>query len=962
MSIRFEMLGGARIALGDETSQSVKATVRGQALAYLALSGDWVTRDRLGFLFWADSPDATARHNVRQLLKRMRQLSWLEGLETLGDSVRWLVPNDVADLTELVAREDWAALPSSGDLLPGLERNSTAEFEEWLLAQRHRTLSLWQAAVVASARHAEAQGDPSSGLRLLEPILNSFSGGEVLGPYMELAVKADRRDLAVAAFDRVAAHLSSELGVDPPASAAEAIQRLTSQASSQAADSERRGIVGRDRELAEITRLLAQPECRLLTLVGAAGIGKSTIAREVLNDSSASHVDGSSFVSLESVVDPDDVPASIAAGLAISLDGRADPVDQIVVALRERDMLLVLDNAEHLRPAWGVFSRLVQSCPRVQLVITSRERLRLEDEWIYEVSGLREDDAIELFLEMGRRVAPGVEVSREDALTICRVVGASPLGLELAVPWLRVMAPSEIATEVHDDQSMLSGGHRDGPARHQSIAATMQHSWDLASADERAAVEALSVFAAPYTRELAAEVGRVTATVLRDLLDQSLVHRRENGNYSSHPLVRGYATARLAQDGQRELEVRGRHAIAILRLAEAATEDSSRRGLIEDVVLACQHTVEAESIDLMVASLEGVTAAVIASGRINRGVRLLSDASESITRSNPERLASLAAIEHARSRLLYAQALHGDAAASAERSLRAATQADDRPMRVTASLALGWALKWTTGDPAQYRVTSEALPVAESLEDTQLVAEVLNGMGCSAPTLEECRDHLQGGLDRVDEDALGIRSVLLSNLGTVSWALGTGDAAITHAQAALDIARSQDDHGRIIDRLSSLAFIHADLGDLEIALRLSGEAETLFGAAGSVDTRIHALLVAGEIRRLTGDPQGALARGHEALTMASAVGNESFTLRALRLHGQLRLDGGDVGPGLGTLAFVVDRPAVKGGDFTSEITNPGTWADATAELDGAYVQSARDWAEDHDLDEVVELALGWGEC
>ncbi len=514
---------------------------------------------------------------------------------------------------------------------------------------------------------------------------------------------------------------------------------------------------------------------------------------------------------------------------------------------------------------------------------------------------------------MGRRVAPGVEVSSEEARAICRVVGASPLGLELAVPWLRVMAASEIAAEIQDDQSLLSGGHRDGAERHQSMAATMKHSWDLASAGERVAVEALSVLAAPYTRELAAEVGGATATMLRDLLDQSLVHRRQDGTYSSHPLVRGYAAARLAEDGDRESGVRRRHAVAVLRLAgvgqrcsrvdEHSSKISSWRA---------STSIESEAVDLLIPAIDGVTAVILDSGRIDRGVQLLADASALLKRTIPEQPAPLAAIEHARSGLLYAQALHGEAAVAAEEALRAATEAGDQSMRVKASLALGWARKWTAGDPAQYQVVSEALPVAESLEDSDLVAEVLNGMGCSAPTFEKCRDHLRDGLDRVDEHAQDLRAVLLNNLGLVSWALGARDVAVAHVQAALDIARSADDDGRIIDVLTSLAFIHADLGDLDTALRLSADAESLAGAADFLDARIQSLLVAGEIRRLTGDSQSALARGHEALTMASAVGNESLALRALRLHGQLLLDDGDVGRGLGTLAFVVDRPAVEG--------------------------------------------------
>jgi predicted ATPase/DNA-binding SARP family transcriptional activator len=969
MSIRFEMLGGARIALSDDTFRPVKATVRGHALAYLALSGDWVTRDRIGFLFWADSPDSTARHNVRQLLKRIRQLGWIEGLETSGDAVRWLVPHDVADLTELIAREDWGDLPQSGDLLPGLERNSTAEFEDWLLDHRRRTLAAWQTAVVASARHAEAQGDPIRSLSLLEPLLDSFDGADVVLAYMEIAVKAGRRDLAVAGFDRVATHLRSELGVEPPAGAVEMMQRLASETSSQSAGSARGGLVGREFELTEITRLLALPDCRLLTVVGVAGIGKSTIAHEVLDRAKSSHVDGASLVSLENVVDPDDVASSIAAGLAISLDARADPVDQLIAVLRERDMLLVLDNAEHLQPAWVVFSRIVDSCPRIQLVITSRERLRLEHEWIYEIAGLREDDAIDLFLKMGRRVAPSVAVSADEARTICHVVGGSPLGLGLAVPWLRVMAASEIAAEIPHDQGMLSGGHRDGPARHQSMAATMKHSWDLASARECEVVEALSVLAAPYTRELADQVGGVTATVLRDLLDQSLVHRRHDGTYLSHPLVRGYAAARLAEDGQRHLEVRRRHAVAILRLVESATDDLTRRALVEDAVVAWQYAVESGAIDLMTPAIEGVTAVMLASARINRGLELLADAAELLRRNTPKQLAPLAATKLGQSELLSVRALHGEAAVAAEEALAAATEAPDELMRVKASLALGWARKWTAGDPAQYRVISEALPVAESLDDCNLVAQVLNGLGCSAPTLLECRDHLQSGLDRVDNQAHHLRAVLLHNLGMVNWALGEDGIAVTHVQAALDIAKSADDRGRIMGGLnstvrtmslkstSSLAFLHADLGDLNTALRLSAEAESLAGASQVLDAKIYALLVAGEIHRLAGDSQGAQVRGHEALTMAAFVGNESFALRALRLHGQLLLDSGDISHGLGTLAFVLIRTAAKGGDFTSEIINPKAWEEAIREIDHPQIEAARAWAEGRDLDDVVELAL-----
>lgn len=157
--------------------------------------------------------------------------------------------------------------------------------------------------------------------------------------------------------------------------------------------------------------------------------------------------------------------------------------------------------------------------------------------------------------------------------------------------------------------------------------------------------------------------------------------------------------------------------------------------------------------------------------------------------------------------------------------------------------------------------------------------------------------------------------------------------------------------------LSSLAFLHADLGDLDAALRVSADAESLAVVSPALDAKIYTVLIAGEIHRLAGDARGSLTRAHESLAMAAAVDNESFALRALRLHGQLSLDGGDVSHGLGTLAFVLSQTSAKGGDFTSEIINPKVWEAAIRKVDHQQIEAARAWADGRDLDAVVELAL-----
>jgi predicted ATPase len=789
-------------------------------------------------------------------------------------------------------------------------------------------------------------------MNLLEPALTWDDGAEVLPIYMDLAARAGDRGLAIAAFERVSTRLQNDLGVEPPARVREVARRLASDVDAPSAETPRSEVVGRATELGDITGLLARPECRLLTLFGPGGIGKSTVAELVLDRMTGRYPDGGTIVSLEPVRDPDDVPAAIASHLAISLDGRADTVEQIIGVLRNRRMLLVLDNVEHLGPAWTIFSRLLDACSGVDIVTTSRERLRLEREWLYEVAGLPEGDAVALFRSIGQRVAPGVAVSVAQAQAICRAVGGSPLGIELAAPWLRVIPPDEIISEIQRNVDVLSGGYRDGPERHRSVAAMMKQSWDLASDRERVAIEALSVFAAPYTRELAEEVAGVSAPRLRDLLDQSLVHRRTDGLYASHPLVRGYAATHLAADDQRRREVQRRHARTMLELV-AATDASDRQTALEDVIAAWDHAVEIGAVDLITPAVEGVTSLMVSGGRIHRGLQMLADAAALVARNMSEGAVQLGVIRHAESRLLYLQGRHEQAAAAAEEASQAAVDASDRRLNIRATLALGWALKWTEGDQRQYQTISQALPLAEGLGDPDLIAEVLNGLGCSASTLEQCSLHLERGLSVVGPESNEVRARLLHNLGMVLWALGEEDRATDHVQAALAIARSAGDRSPIVENLSSLAFIQADLGDLASAQQLSHEAESLTGVSEFPKARIYVRLIAGEIRRLVGEPDEAQRLADEAMTMALSVGNEPYTLRALRLHGQLLVDRGQVDAGLGVLAYLLSKPSHKGGDFTSEVLNPRAWTEATRDVDDVRVAAARKWAAARTLEQVI---------
>ncbi len=950
MIVCLEMLGTSRVVLEDDEVLALKPTLRDHALAFLAFDGGWVNRDRLGFLFWPDTPDQTARHNVRQLLKRMRQLGWLDNLEVEGENIRWSVPTDVDGLRRIIDSHSWSELPqASAVLLPGFERNATVEFEDWLLAERGRIGDLLRSAFLRAAADADEKGDPKRGMELIEPLLADDDGHSVLPRYMELATRAGERLTGLAAFDRVSTRLRAEYGAGPSQQATDLAERLRDDGEERSRS--QRPVIGRSDDVAEIAGLLAQPACRLLTLLGPGGIGKSTLGRLIIDDLSDRFTAGSVLVSLETISDPNSIPSRIATELGYDLDGRLDPVEQLAGALRERHLLMVLDNAEHVPDGWPVFSRLLEACPKLRLVVTSRERLRLTDEWVYPVPGLSDDQGCELFTLLAGRVAPEVTVEREDAISVCQVVGGSPLGIELAVPWLRVMSCAEIVAEIDRDPALLGGERPDSDVRHRSLEAAMSHSWRLASPDLQEAIEALSVFAAPYSLDLAAQVAVVTLTTVRDLIDKSLVRRLPEGTYVSHPLVRQYAASRLAGDDNRRREIRDRHARAVLSLLDPPGRSFEHAGMLDDLMEAWRHAAEQGEDALLRGAVEGIASLLESEGRFTEGLHLMEASHKVLAGDAMSARAARAAVGYAEAKLLYSQGRHAEAAARAERAIVEADEADDRYLAVLARLTLSWARKWIEGDPAQHALGVEALAIAESLGDDELIAEVLNTLGCSAPDLRDCRDHLKGGLHLALDPHLRVR--MLDNLGLVSWSLDESQAAVSYLEEARTLAESENIQSR--SATASLAFVHGQNGELEAAGELAALAESQSDAM-RVTEEIRVTLVSGEIRRLIGDHRGARDRMRRALSMADAIGNDPYRLRALRLHGQLLVDEGRFDEGVPILAFVLSNTDRRG-DFTCVILNPSIWETTVDSADASLVSEATEWASHQNLEDILGEVL-----
>jgi predicted ATPase/DNA-binding CsgD family transcriptional regulator len=341
--------------------------------------------------------------------------------------------------------------------------------------------------------------------------------------------------------------------------------------------------VGRHDELAEITRLLADTACHLLTLVGPGGIGKTRLALEAVTRVKDDFPDGVCFVSLAPVTSPTLLLSAICEALLLTLYGEKYMKLQLLSYLSSKRLLLVLDNYEHLLEDVDLLTEILAAVPHAKILITSRERLNLREEWVLELQGLpfpASDDetdiedysAVQLFLHTARRVNNAFSLSdgQKSAVTrICKLVGGMPLGIELAAAWVRALSCEQIAGEIERSLDILETPARNVPLRHRTMRAAFEPTWERLSDDERAVFMKLSVFRGGFTWEAAEYVAGAALRTLSALVDKSLLRTDINERYDLHELLRQYGEDKLLEAGEATVAAH-RHLEYCLNLAEQA--------------------------------------------------------------------------------------------------------------------------------------------------------------------------------------------------------------------------------------------------------------------------------------------------------------------------------------------------------------------------------------------------------
>jgi len=354
--------------------------------------------------------------------------------------------------------------------------------------------------------------------------------------------------------------------------------------------------VGRERELAELRRLWDREKLRLLTLTGPGGMGKTRLALQLAAEQITTCRHGVYFVSLASVGHWEGIVPAIAGNLKLHFFGPQTATLQLLGYLRDKELLLILDNFEHLLDGAQLLAEILASAPHVRLLVTSRERLNLPQEASYVVRGMglpQEgygsaaaaaapdgdpgdfDDAVALFTQSARHARPDFSLTppeRSAAIRICRLVEGMPLAIELAAAWAHLLPCHQIADQIERGFAFLTGAAEQFARRQHSLRAVFDYLWGFLADYERRIICRLAVFRGGFSREAAAEVADASFFFLSSLVDRALLRVSASGRYEMHEMLRQFALEQLANiSGEKEL-VRDRHAAYYARWLFAQEE------------------------------------------------------------------------------------------------------------------------------------------------------------------------------------------------------------------------------------------------------------------------------------------------------------------------------------------------------------------------------------------------------
>jgi predicted ATPase/DNA-binding SARP family transcriptional activator len=928
--LSLHLLGPPRLEL-DNSALSINRRKSMALLAYLAVNRGSHTRDYLSALLFPDDDQSKAFTNLRHTLWETQQSignSWIVAdHETIGfiagavehstspagtEAVVWL---DVAQFELLInqsrMQDDISRrillLADSvklyrNDFLTGFSLKDASHFNEWAISKaedlRHQLASALSMLADDHCSLGRAETAIPYARRLITlDRLNEASHRHLMAVY----IQAEQHNAALKQYRTCEQVLRKELGVDPQPETRALYKQIRRGEfrSIQPVKQKELGIprhnlpfqissfIGREKERDDIVNLIANN--RLVTLVGAGGIGKTRLSLKTGEELFREYADGVWFVELASLSDPARVPQTIAALFGLIEGSEASPTEKLVRFLRSKTVLLILDNCEHLLDACAQLAdALLSSCPNLKILTTSREAIGITGEAQYHVPPLELPDlqqilekqldyeSIQLFEERGRLVQENFSLSMENAPSIaqiCHRLDGIPLAIELAAARVSMYSTDQIAARLDESFNLLTGGSRTALPRQQTLRASIHWSWNLLTDSEKILLRRLSIFAGGWIQDAAKSVcagNDIEAQQLLDVLTQlvakSLVvvnqDRGRERRYHLLEMVREYAYEKLVEANEEDV-IRDQHLKYFLKLSEQIEPELVGPQQMEWFARAN------EEINNLRATLEhadrvDVEAGLYISGRLEHFWRSF-DSREG-TRWLAEFLQKPESkgYPRARAKALYTQG----------RIFRNFGQDDEAQTATEESLAL-------------FRAVGDQLGEVDSLVSLGLIIMI----GSVA-------DPEKGG-ELIQQALTLARS--LGDIGRQAWALealGWDHRDFKHAlpcwEEAIALYRQAGHWGRLVDNLSELGFFLLMNGQIDTAQKYLDESNLLIQRLNIKGKQNHLLNAYGQIALMRGNYEQARAYFRENAAISNESGSMLEYLWAILRLGFVELRAGNI--------------------------------------------------------------------